>query len=168
MAASHHVLILWNVFCRIFIPHVLFGSILPFARGGGFSWENCSFRDDDNVRSNFYDSSGALRKRPFPWEFTLIHDGVRLGTAQRRYEDELLGNIYIQCPLSSLGYASILDDVGASCDNRRNRNIGGSHLLFLGVRVPSGRRYSRLESEENFGAAEVIALDMRNVSRTDS
>jgi len=67
-----------------------------------------------------------------------------------------------------MGDAGILDVAGTSRDNRRYRNIGGPHLLFLRVRVPRSCRYSRMEGEENIRATEGIALDMWNISRTDS
>jgi len=61
MATDNNIPLLWNVLGRLFISYVLFSSILPFSRGGGLSWENCSFRDDDHVWSNLHDSRGALR-----------------------------------------------------------------------------------------------------------
>ena len=67
-----------------------------------------------------------------------------------------------------MGYACILDGVGTSRDNRRYRNTGGPYVLLLRICVPRSCRYSRMEGKENIRATEDIALDMWDISGTDS
>ena len=82
MATFDNIFILRHVFYRLFIPHVLFGAILPDAGRGGFPRENRPFCLDDHVWGHLHDGRSTLCQCPFPRKLPLLYDGLRLGTAQ--------------------------------------------------------------------------------------
>lgn len=117
MEAHNNIFILWDVFDRLLISHVLFGSILPHARGGGLQGENRTFRHDDFIWSYYHDCDSAFRQRAFSRELFILYDGICMGTAQRRYEDVISRCLYIQRTIPSMGNVSIFDVVRTLSDN---------------------------------------------------
>lgn len=55
METTHNISLLWNVFNRLLVSHVLFGAVLSNVGRGGLSWTNCKFCHDDYVWSDIYD-----------------------------------------------------------------------------------------------------------------
>jgi len=112
MEIDNDVFILWDVFDRLFVPHVFFGTILSHARRGGFPRSNRPLRNDDPIRSNLHDGSRTLRLRAFPRQFPLLHDGIRLGTTQRGHAHVLPRRIHVQRSIPTVGHVGILHAVG--------------------------------------------------------
>jgi len=117
MEIDNDVFILRDVFDRLFVPHVFSGTILPHARRGGFPRSNRPLRNDDPIRSHLHDGRRALRLRALPRELPILHDGIRLGTTQRRHAHELPRRVHVQRPIPPVGHVGVLHAVGTFGDD---------------------------------------------------
>ena len=60
METTHNLSLLWDVFNRFYISHVLFGTVLSNVGRGGLSWTNGEFCHDDYVWSHFHDGGCSV------------------------------------------------------------------------------------------------------------
>jgi len=60
METTHNLSLLWDVFNRFYISHVLLGAVLSHVGRGGLSWTNGKFRHDDYVWSYFNDGGCSV------------------------------------------------------------------------------------------------------------
>lgn len=65
MATTNNLSLLWDVFDRFSISHVLFGAVLSNVGGGGLSWTDGTLCYDDHVWSDFHDGCCSIRECAF-------------------------------------------------------------------------------------------------------
>lgn len=80
MAANHVLPVLWSVFDRLLVSHVLSRSIQPSFRRGRFSGTHRELCLDATFRRHLHFYGGNLYASSFSGQCFDFHDGIRLGT----------------------------------------------------------------------------------------
>lgn len=106
MAAGDILSILWRLFDRLSFSHVLSGAVQSAPGGGGLPWSDSKLRPDACLWYPLHLNGGSLHTCSFPRECIDIHDGICLGTSQRRCQNELFGILHISCTIPPMVVSS--------------------------------------------------------------
>ena len=112
MATGDEFPVLWDVFVRFPISHVLFVQILPTLGGGRVSRTNRRLYRHVSFWRVVHGAARSLDLGAFPRQFTRVHDGLCVGEKERRGPDVLSGPVPLHGAVPSLGFIGVLDGYG--------------------------------------------------------
>mmetsp|Transcript_21107 Transcript_21107/g.58711 ORF Transcript_21107/g.58711 Transcript_21107/m.58711 type:complete len:246 (+) Transcript_21107:133-870(+) len=161
LEADNILPLLWSLLHRFLVPHVLLGQIQPAAGRGGFSGKNIELRVDADVWHFVHQRGRRLHPCALPGQRTDLHDGLRLGQTEPRYQNVHARFLPVQRALPPMGHAHLLHHAGKSNHDGHHRHLRRPRLLLLRVRFPSHRRRPGLEDATRHGTADRPQMDVR-------
>lgn len=144
------------------------GPLQPFIGRRRLSWASGPLPLYAIVRYNQHFNHGFVLSSQFLRERFNIHDGVRLGPAERRCKDELSGIFTVQCSVSTVGDVDVQCSDRKCCCNGYHWYLRGPYVLFSGIRLSSYGIDPKVAHQTSHGATCTTSYIMRDTRECHS